>query len=66
MGIQQKGMGLTTVLMKNISLSVINYDGILYTAEENEVIKRLTNVFEQSYRRFWIFKKQKHRQEKHR
>src|SRR6187397_82604 len=49
---QQKGMGLTTVLMKNISLSVINYDGILYTTEENEVIKRLATVFEQSYTRF--------------
>ncbi|TMI89103.1 MAG: tetratricopeptide repeat protein, partial [Bacteroidetes bacterium] len=41
---QQKGMGLTTVLMKNISLSVINYDGTFYTAEENEVIKRLAAV----------------------
>src|SRR6478752_3220950 len=49
---QQGGMGLTTVLMKNISLSVINYDGTLYTTEENEVVKRLAAAFEQSYTRF--------------
>ena len=49
---QQRGMGLTTVLMKNISLSIINYDGILYSVEENEVIKRFAKVFEQSYTRF--------------
>jgi signal transduction histidine kinase len=49
---ERSGMGLTTVLMKNISLSVINFDGRLYTEEENQVIRRFASVFEQSYTRF--------------
>lgn len=48
----QPGMGLTTVLMKTISLSVINYQARLYSEKENEVIKRFATVFEQSYVRF--------------
>src|SRR6185503_815423 len=48
----QPGMALTTVVTKSFSLSVINYHGKLYTEPENEVIRRLAYVFEQSYTRF--------------
>ncbi len=50
--LNQPGMALTTVVTKSFSLSVINYYGKLYTESENEVIKRLAQVFEQSYTRF--------------
>ena len=50
--LDQPGMALTTVVTKSFSLSVINYFGKLYTESENEVIKRLAHVFEQSYTRF--------------
>lgn len=50
--LDQPGMALTTVVTKSFSLSVINYYGKLYTESENEVIKRLAYVFEQSYTRF--------------
>jgi signal transduction histidine kinase/tetratricopeptide (TPR) repeat protein len=50
--LEQPGMALTTVVTRSFSLSVINYYGKPFTEQENEVIKRLAYVFEQSYTRF--------------
>src|SRR4030095_13153220 len=47
-----KGFARSLFLMKDLWLFISNYDGILYTAEENAVFKRFATVFEQAYIRF--------------
>jgi hypothetical protein len=47
-----EGMATSCVVLKNIILSVTNFDSIPYTEAENEIIKRFAYVFEQSYTRF--------------
>ncbi|NNC60757.1 MAG: hypothetical protein HKO11_00355, partial [Eudoraea sp.] len=46
------GLGTSNAMGKYTSLSIMRYDGILYSEEENEIIKRFAKVFEQSYTRF--------------
>ncbi|MEP7267856.1 MAG: nuclear transport factor 2 family protein, partial [Saprospiraceae bacterium] len=47
-----KGFARSVFLLKNIWLGVANYEGILYSKEENAVLQRFAYVFEQSYTRF--------------
>ncbi|MGB5273865.1 MAG: ATP-binding protein, partial [Flavobacteriaceae bacterium] len=46
------GLGTSNAMGKYTSLSIMRYDGILYSEEENEIIKRFAKVLEQSYTRF--------------
>ena len=46
------GYARSTVLMKNVTLSIQNYAAIPYSAEENAAIRRFGKVFEQTYTRF--------------
>ncbi|MDN3657275.1 ATP-binding protein [Ferruginibacter paludis] len=47
-----KGAAFSLAVSKNVILSIANYQLVPYTVEENLIIKRIANVFEQSYRRF--------------
>ena len=46
------GFARSVFLLKNIWLSVANYKGIPFSKEENAMLQRFANVFEQSYTRF--------------
>ncbi len=46
------GFARSAVLMQHITLAVVNYAGIPYTPEENNIFKRFAQVFDQSYTRF--------------
>jgi len=50
--LNSKGFARSTFLTKNIWLSVVNYEAIPYTDEENFLLKRFASVFKQSYTRF--------------
>ncbi|MEO6637297.1 MAG: hypothetical protein ABIN25_03405, partial [Ginsengibacter sp.] len=47
-----KGYVRSTFLMKHIILTIGNYFLIPYTSEQNAILKRFGNVFEQTYTRF--------------
>jgi len=47
----------STVLLKNSFLSILRYSEEAFTHEENEILKRFGNVFEQTYTRFLDLKK---------
>jgi len=51
------GWARSIVFGKNAALSINNFEGIPYSAEENEILKRFGKVFEQSYTRFLDLKK---------
>jgi len=46
------GFARSAVLLKNMSIFIGNYVPKSYSEEENEILKRFANVFEQSYTRF--------------
>jgi signal transduction histidine kinase len=46
------GYAQSSVLIKNIILSIANYAAIPYSETENAVLRRFANVFEQTYTRF--------------
>jgi signal transduction histidine kinase len=46
------GFARSTFILKDINLYIGNYSASPYTTEENNVIKRFAQVFEQSYTRF--------------
>ncbi|HET9433335.1 MAG TPA: nuclear transport factor 2 family protein, partial [Chitinophagaceae bacterium] len=46
------GISISISLLKHIALTIGNYATIPYTEEENEILKRFTKVFEQTYTRF--------------
>jgi signal transduction histidine kinase len=46
------GYARSTVLLKNITLSMQNYAAIPYSEEENATLRRFGKVFEQTYTRF--------------
>ncbi len=46
------GITFSSVVSKNIVLSIANYQLVPYTDEENAIIKKIGKVFEQSYTRF--------------
>ena len=47
-----KGIARSTVLSKDTSLTIWNYKVVPYTPDENGIIKRFAQVFEQTYTRF--------------
>ena len=49
---EAKGLSRSIVFMKSIILTISNFNAIPYTDEQNVIIKRFANVFEQSYIRF--------------
>src|SRR6185437_8590567 len=46
------GFVRSSVLMRNIALTIHNYDGISYSEAENNTLLRFGQVFEQTYTRF--------------
>ncbi|MGQ0740403.1 MAG: ATP-binding protein [Bacteroidota bacterium] len=46
------GIASSSVVSKNVILSIANYQLVPYTDEENAILKRIGKVFEQSYTRF--------------
>ena len=46
------GLAGSGVLLDNIGLYIENFDGIPYTDEENKILMRFGNVFQQTYTRF--------------
>ncbi len=46
------GIARSIVLFKNTALTIMRYNSNPYSSEENELIKRMGYVFQQSYRRY--------------
>jgi signal transduction histidine kinase/ketosteroid isomerase-like protein/DNA-directed RNA polymerase subunit N (RpoN/RPB10) len=46
------GVGFTTAFRKHFYFTIVNYEGHLHSSEENTILSRFANVFEQSYTRF--------------
>ncbi|HEY5463040.1 MAG TPA: ATP-binding protein [Hanamia sp.] len=46
------GFAWSTVYLKNTALTIANYDAEPYTEEQNAILRRFGNVFEQTYTRF--------------
>jgi signal transduction histidine kinase len=46
------GVGASTALSENVSLYIENFSGKMYTDEENKILMRFGNVFQQTYTRF--------------
>ncbi|MDP4164271.1 MAG: histidine kinase dimerization/phospho-acceptor domain-containing protein, partial [Bacillota bacterium] len=46
------GFAWSSVYLKNTALTIANYDAEPYTEEQNGIIRRFGNVFEQTYTRF--------------
>src|SRR6185312_14347381 len=46
------GFAWSTVYLKNTALTIANYDAKPYTEEQNAIIRRFGNSFEQAYTRF--------------
>ncbi len=51
------GLNRSTALQKYTALTIMRYDTIAYSEEQNQVIRRFAQVFEQSYRRYLDLKK---------
>ncbi|HRF25398.1 MAG TPA: hypothetical protein PLR98_14590, partial [Chitinophagaceae bacterium] len=49
---QCKGLAVSTVLLDNVGLYIENFSAIPYTNEENNILIRFGNVFQQTYTRF--------------
>ena len=47
-----KGFARSIVFMKQIALTISNFKGVPYTEEQNALLGRFANVFEQTYTRF--------------
>src|SRR5436190_4342639 len=47
-----KSWEVSIAFAKNMALSLHSYSGIIFTQDENEILKRFAKVFEQSYTRF--------------
>ncbi len=45
-------LAISTVLLDNVGLYIENFEGIIYTDEENDVLMRIGKVFQQTYTRF--------------
>ncbi|MBK7651236.1 MAG: hypothetical protein IPJ20_11575 [Flammeovirgaceae bacterium] len=64
--IMNRGMARSIVIHPNIILILANYAAVPYSEEENKIIARFGQVFEQSYIRFLDLQKLKHKQGKQR
>ena len=52
-----KGLNRSTAIHKYTAMSISRYDNTPYSEEENKVIRRFAQVFEQSYQRYLDLKK---------
>ncbi|HKJ78189.1 MAG TPA: hypothetical protein VKA10_01585, partial [Prolixibacteraceae bacterium] len=52
-----QSLDISTVHKKEFTLNVFNYRGIVYSDEQNHILYRFANVFEQAYARFLDLKK---------
>jgi signal transduction histidine kinase len=50
--LQAKGMSVSTVVLNELFLTMANYSAIPYTDEENSILKRFGNAFQQAFTRF--------------
>lgn len=50
--LQCKGLAVSTALLDNVGLYIENFSAIPYTNEENNILIRFGNVFQQTYTRF--------------
>ncbi len=50
--LQSKGMSVSSVVLNEVVLSMANYSAIPYTDEENLILKRFGNAFQQAFTRF--------------
>ncbi|MFD1314642.1 ATP-binding protein [Namhaeicola litoreus] len=50
--LQLDGLDMSVALSDHAALNIYNYRGIRYSTEQNHIIKRFSNVFEQAYTRF--------------
>ncbi|MCX6219938.1 MAG: ATP-binding protein [Bacteroidia bacterium] len=55
--LESKGFARSVAFSKNSTIGIQNYEGIPFTDQENEIIKRFARVFEQAYTRFLDVKK---------
>ncbi len=46
------GLAISTALLENVSLYILNFSGIPYSDEENATLMRFGKVFQQTYTRF--------------
>src|SRR5262249_20198215 len=46
------GFGMSTAVTKNTRITITNFKGELFSEDENAILRRFANVFEQSYTRF--------------
>ncbi len=46
------GLAISTVLLENVGLYIENFSGTSYSDEENKILMRFGNVFQQTYTRF--------------
>ncbi len=51
------GLAASTAIQKNIGLYIENFSGTPYSEEENDILKRFAQVFDQTYTRFLDLKK---------
>ncbi|MCB2219040.1 MAG: nuclear transport factor 2 family protein [Bacteroidetes bacterium] len=47
-----EGVDMSVALSENIALNIYNYQGINFSEEENQIIRRFSKVFQQAYSRF--------------
>ena len=52
-----QSLDISTVPKREFILDVLNYRGIIYSDEQNQILYRFANVFEQAYARFLDLKK---------
>ncbi len=50
--LQSKGMSISTAVLNEVFLTIANYSAIPYTDEENSILKRFGNAFQQAFTRF--------------
>ncbi len=47
-----KGFTISIALLDNVTFYFVNYDGIIFSEEENDLVKRFGATFQQAYTRF--------------
>jgi signal transduction histidine kinase len=50
--LHSKGMSVSTAVLNEVFLTMANYSAIPYTYEENSILKRFGNAFQQAFTRF--------------
>jgi len=50
--LNRKGYARSVALTQRMALAIFNWDNVVYTAAENEILRRFAKVFDQTYTRF--------------